>query len=75
MIFVLYIDGLFLHELCSENNQCTGTENANTCTRYEKESQSSCKCNDEYIEINSSCYKGKISICVNYLYIKFKKKC
>lgn len=66
LISVLHIDGLFLNELCTENKQCTGTENANKCTSYVNESQSSCKCNDGHIEKNATCYKSKMSIHVKY---------
>lgn len=66
----LVLDGLFLHELCTENKQCTGTENANVCTTYGNKTQSTCGCNKEYIEIKSKCYKSKISISVKYR--KFK---
>lgn len=55
----LVLDGLFLHDICTENKQCTGTENANVCTFY---GNKTCRCSDEYMEIKSKCYKSKISI-------------
>lgn len=69
----LVLDGLFLHELCTENKQCTGTENANVCTTYGNKTQSTCGCNKEYIEIKSKCYKSKISISVKYRKFNFRE--
>lgn len=58
----LVLDGLFLHNFCTENKQCTGTENANMCTTYGNKTLLTCRCSDEYMEIKSKCYKCKISI-------------
>lgn len=58
----LVLDGLFLHNFCTENKQCTGTENANMCTTYGNKTLLTCRCSDEYMEIKSKCYKSKISI-------------
>lgn len=58
----LVLDGLFLHDICTENKQCTGTENANVCTTYGNKTLLTCRCSDEYMEIKSKCYKSKISI-------------
>lgn len=58
----LVLDGLFLHDICTENKQCTGTENANMCTTYGNKTLLTCRCSDEYMEIKSKCYKSKISI-------------
>lgn len=58
----LVLDGLFLHNFCTENKQCTGTENANICTTYGNKTLLTCRCSDEYMEIKSKCYKSKISI-------------
>lgn len=51
---------LLLNETCEDNQQCTGTENANTCSSYGK-SQLTCRCNHGYIEIQSRCYRSKTS--------------
>lgn len=58
----LVLDGLFLRNFCTENKQCTGTENANVCTTYDNKTLLTCRCSDEYMEIKSKCYKSKISI-------------
>lgn len=58
----LVLDGLFLYNFCTENKQCTGTENANMCTTYGNKTLLTCRCSDEYMEIKSKCYKSKISI-------------
>lgn len=58
----LVLDGLFLHNFCTENKQCTGTENANMCTTYGNKTLLTCRGSDEYMEIKSKCYKSKISI-------------
>lgn len=54
------LGGLSLNETCEVNQQCTGTENANTCSRYRK-SQPTCRCNHGYIEKQSRCYRSKTS--------------
>lgn len=55
-----YFGGLSLNETCEVDQQCSGTEKANTCSSY-GESQSTCKCNYGYIEKQSGCYRSKTS--------------
>lgn len=55
-----YLGGLSLNETCEVNQQCSGTENANTCSSYGK-SQPTCRCNHGYIEKQSRCYRSKKS--------------
>ncbi|XP_078341445.1 uncharacterized protein LOC111106765 isoform X2 [Crassostrea virginica] len=54
--------GLSLHGPCTDDQQCTGTENAHNCSAIKGENQSICRCNDGYIEINSTCYRGKLHL-------------
>ena len=58
----MLVGGLSLHEPCTDDQQCTGTENAQTCSAIKGETQSICRCNDGYIEINSACYRGNENI-------------
>lgn len=58
----MLVGGLSLHEPCTDDQQCTGTENAQTCSALKGETQSICRCNDGYIEINSACYRGNENI-------------
>lgn len=55
------IGGLSLTDTCEYDQQCTGTENANKCSRYRNQSKSSCRCNHGYIEKYSKCYRSKTS--------------
>lgn len=52
------LGGLSLNETCEVNQQCSGTEKANTCSWYGK-SQPTCRCNHGYIEKQSRCYRSK----------------
>lgn len=54
------LGGLSLNETCEVDQQCSGTEKANTCSNYGK-SQPTCSCNYGYIEKQSRCYRSKTS--------------
>lgn len=45
---------------CTINDQCTGTENANTCFTYGKGEgeEGVCTCNDQFDWIDGKCLKG-----------------
>lgn len=44
------------------NEQCTGTENANTCFQEGKDENEKrvCTCSDQYDLINGKCLKGRL---------------
>lgn len=45
---------------CTINDQCTGTENANTCFTYGKGEgeEGVCTCHDQFDWIDGKCWKG-----------------
>ena len=63
-LLFLFVGGLSIHEPCKYDQQCTGTENAQTCSAIKGEEQSilRCVCNDGFIDINSTCYRGNTNI-------------
>lgn len=51
-----------IHDECTINEQCTSTENANTCfTKGNDEKEKKvCTCNNQYDWINGTCLKGMV---------------
>lgn len=51
-----------VHKKCRINEQCTGTENANTCFTNGKEENEEgvCRCNDQFGWIDGKCLKSMI---------------
>lgn len=51
-----------INKECRVNEQCTGTENANTCFKEGKDENEKglCTCNDQYDLIDGMCLKGNV---------------
>lgn len=51
-----------VHKKCRIGEQCTGTENANTCFTNGKEEneEGACECNDQFGWIDGECLKSMI---------------
>ena len=47
-----------LKEKCELNEQCTGTENGNTCRLVAGTRRKECSCNDQFEIIDGKCLKG-----------------
>ena len=52
-----------INDTCKINEQCNGTENANTCHFVEIENKGICNCNQHFEWIEGRCLEGK-----KYLY-------
>lgn len=50
-----------LHETCITHQQCTGTDNANTC-HFE---DGVCICSNRYKVIDGKCLEGKNVVCIH----------
>ena len=52
-----------LKEECELNEQCTGTENGNTCRLVVGTDMKECSCNDQFEIIDEKCLKGNYEGC------------
>ena len=48
-----------LKQECVLNEQCTGTENGNTCRLVVTTGRKECSCNEQFEIIDGKCLKGK----------------
>lgn len=54
------VAGKELNEMCETHQQCTGTDNANTCRLVGN--SSICNCNDKFDLMDGKCLKSKMHI-------------
>lgn len=59
----LFLANKNINERCLINEQCNGTENANTCRHIKNASR--CSCNDGFALIHEKCLKSEKE-CISY---------